>query len=95
MEKLELLGDIPEPRFGHTVTQISTTKVVLYGGAIGFNGKYSITSNTYLLDLITKKWRKLDPQGSCPNERAAHAAVSVECLQLVLYGGATGGGYSL
>ena len=92
MEKLQLFGDSPEARFGHTITQINSTKFILYGGAIGCNGKYAITSDTYLLDLITKKWRKMDPQGSCPNERAAHAAVSVECLQLVLYGGATGGG---
>jgi len=92
MEKLELFGELPEPRFGHTVTQISKTKVVLYGGATGSNGKFSITSETYLMDLITKKWRKLDPQGICPNERAAHSSTSIETLQMLLYGGATGGG---
>lgn len=92
MEKLELFGEIPEPRFGHTVTQISSTKVILFGGATGTNGKYSITSDTYILDLITKKWRKIEPQGTSPSERAAHASLSVQSLQLILYGGATGGG---
>ena len=92
MEKVAFCGDVPEPRFGHTVTQVSPTKVVLYGGATGANGKFSITSETYLLDMITRKWRKLEPQGVCPNERAAHATAAVESLQVLLFGGATGGG---
>lgn len=91
MQRVDFFGEIPEPRFGHTITQISTTKVLLYGGATG-SGKYSITNDTYILDLITKKWRKIDPQGSSPGERAAHSTVSIESLQVILYGGATGGG---
>lgn len=91
MQSVDFLGEVPEPRFGHTITQISTTKVLLYGGATG-SGKYSITNDTYILDLITRKWRKIDPQGSSPGERAAHSTVSIDSLQLILYGGATGGG---
>ena len=92
MEVFQTSGDSPLPRFGHTVTVISNTKVILFGGATGDVGKYSITSDTFLLDLITKKWRKLEPIGTAPSQRAAHAAANVDSLQLVIYGGAVGGG---
>lgn len=92
MEIFNATGDVPLPRFGHTVNLISSTKVVLFGGATGDVGKYSITGETFLLDLITKKWRKLEPIGSVPSQRAAHAAATVDNLQLVVYGGAIGGG---
>jgi len=32
-------GDVPKPRFGHTIAQISTTKIILFGGATGDTGK--------------------------------------------------------
>lgn len=92
MQKYEFFGEIPAPRFGHTVTQITKTKVLLFGGATGDVGKYAITNEVYLLDLITRKWRRIDPQGQLPCQRAAHATVSVDSLQIVTYGGATGGG---
>jgi len=37
-------------------------------------------------------WRKLEGNGIAPSPRAAHSASSLEILQLVVYGGATGGG---
>lgn len=94
MELIKVSGDQPLPRFGHTITLISKTKAVMFGGATGDTGKYTITGDTYLFDCITRKWRKLDPSGSQPTQRAAHAATSVEMFQLVIYGGATGGNYS-
>ncbi len=94
MEEFQTSGESPLPRFGHTVTIVSKTKVILFGGATGDVGKYAITGDTFLLDLVTKKWRKLDPTGSPPIHRAAHAAASVDNLQLVIYGGAIGGGIS-
>lgn len=54
--------------------------------------EYSITGDTYCLDLATRVWTKLDPTGSAPSPRAAHASSMVENMQLVVYGGATGGG---
>ena len=92
MEIFQTFGETPFPRFGHTVNIISNTKVILFGGATGDVGKYSIPGDTVLLDLITKKWRKLEPAGSAPTQRAAHAAATVDSLQLVIYGGAVGGG---
>ena len=60
MEDLEVYGDIPMARFGHTITLVSKTKVVLFGGATGDTGKYSMTGETYLFNILTKTWSKLN-----------------------------------
>jgi hypothetical protein len=60
MEKLDVFGSIPLPRFGHTVTYISKGKAILFGGAIGDTGKYSITADSYSFDIATRAWRKLE-----------------------------------
>jgi len=75
MQKVEVFGEVPLARFGHTITQgsqyfillffkliliVSKSKVVLFGGATGDTGKYIITGDTYALDLISYKWTKLE-----------------------------------
>mmetsp|Transcript_29963 Transcript_29963/g.22228 ORF Transcript_29963/g.22228 Transcript_29963/m.22228 type:complete len:121 (+) Transcript_29963:15-377(+) len=92
MLKVEVFGEVPLARFGHTLTQVSKSKVVLFGGATGDTGKFSITGDTYTLDLISFKWTKLDGSGIAPSPRAAHGSCAVDSLQMVVYGGATGGG---
>jgi len=52
--KVEVTGNAPLPRFGHTMTPISKTKVILFGGATGDTGRYSITGDTYCFDMITR-----------------------------------------
>ena len=89
---VEVYGEVPLARFGHTVTQVSKSKVIMFGGATGDTGKYTITGDTYALDLISFKWAKLEGQGMAPHPRAAHGSCSVDQLQMVVYGGATGGG---
>jgi|TARA_B110001450_G_C17452202_1_gene412517 hypothetical protein len=64
----------------------------LFGGATGDTGKYVITGDTYTLDMINFKWQKLEGSGISPSPRAAHASCAVDSLQMVVYGGATGGG---
>ena len=59
-QKVEVFGEVPLARFGHTVTQVSKSKVVIFGGATGDTGKYIITGDTYVLDLIGSKWSKLE-----------------------------------
>jgi len=90
-EIVKVSGDVPLPRFGHTMTLISKTKAVLFGGATGHTGKYSITGETFILDCITQKWKKLEPSGSPPTQRAAHAATAIETNQLFIFGGAIEG----
>jgi protein phosphatase len=75
----DTIGDVPLPRFGHTMTPITKTKVVLFGGATGDTGRYSITVDTYILDVMSKTWTRLvNIGGIAPTPRAAHASASVE-----------------
>ena len=60
MEKLEVFGNLPQSRFGHTVTLISKTKIILFGGATGDTGRYSITGDTFSFDITTRYWKKID-----------------------------------
>ena len=53
---MEVHGDIPMARFGHTITVVAKQKVVLFGGATGDTGKYSMTGDTYLFNVIGKSW---------------------------------------
>jgi protein phosphatase len=64
---LSLGSDTPAPRFGHTLTLVSKTKAILFGGAVGDSGKFIITNETYLLDYEIKRWRKLDCTGDLPS----------------------------
>ncbi|KJP86347.1 hypothetical protein AK88_03980 [Plasmodium fragile] len=84
-------GEIPAPRFGHTATYLGNNKVAVFGGAIGDAGKYNITDDVYMYDLSQNKWKKIVTENT-PSARAAHAAACVDEQQLVIYGGATGGG---
>ncbi len=59
VEDLEVNGDIPQARFGHTVTIVAKQKVVLFGGATGDTGKYSMTGETYMFNILNKQWQKL------------------------------------
>lgn len=95
MESVPINGDSPQQRFGHTMTMISKTKAILFGGAVSTEGTYKITNDTFLFDSRTMSWTRLFPQHyqqKAPCARAAHAAASVEEMQIVIYGGAIGHG---
>jgi len=52
-----------------------------------------MTGDTYLFNILTKSWVKLSTvKGVPPSPRAAHSSTNVEQMQMVVYGGATGGG---
>jgi protein phosphatase len=78
VEKLEVFGTNPLPRFGHTITYIAKGKTILFGGATGDTGRYSITGDTFAFDLVARFWKKVETTGSSPSPRAAHASVAVE-----------------
>lgn len=54
-------------------------------------GRYTITADLYLFDLVNNVSTKLESENT-PSPRAAHAAACVESMQVVVFGGATGGG---
>ena len=58
-EKIECKGMIPPGCFGHTTVKISKSKVVLFGGAEGTEGKFVMMENTYVYDIAKLEWSKL------------------------------------
>lgn len=90
MEYVKFEGDSPLARFGHTVTPIGKDKAILFGGAVGDTGKYVITGDTFMCDYNNKRWKKLEPRGVAPSNRAAHSAICIDHYFFV-YGGALGG----
>ena len=50
-------------RFGHTFTLVSKgkdkAKAVLFGGATGADGHFSINSDTFVYYITSQKWLKL------------------------------------
>ena len=84
VEKIKVTGDVPAPRFGHTLTLISKNKAVLFGGAIGDSGKFVITNEAYLFEFTQKRWKKLDCKGHPPAQRAAHSSTSIENMQMAV-----------
>lgn len=60
MERLEPTGSLPTARFGHTMTYINKGYAILFGGATGDTGKYSITNDLYLFEIATKIWKKIE-----------------------------------
>ena len=60
VEEFEAHGDLPQARFGHTITVVHKTKVVLFGGATGDTGRYQMTGETYLYNILNKAWQKLE-----------------------------------
>jgi len=90
--KEQQTGDVPAPRFGHTTTLVGNNRVVLFGGATGDSGRYTIIADAYMLEADTNRWSRIPTEGTVPSARAAHAAACVDHAQMVVYGGATGGG---
>ena len=65
IEKINTLGNMPVAKFGHTATQVSRDKIIIFGGASGNVDTYSITNECFCLDIETDAnnnttftWRK-------------------------------------
>ena len=92
--KISTVGDNPLNRFGHTIVKLSKTKVCLFGGSVGDSHKLNYTNETFIYNILTKIWKKINIKNkdSIPKERAAHAAASNDNGQMAIYGGSTTSG---
>ena len=59
-EVLEIAKNVPQARFGHTITMVNKYKVVLFGGATGDTGKYSMTGETFIFNMLLRTWTELN-----------------------------------
>jgi hypothetical protein len=58
-ETLDIAKNVPQARFGHTITMVNKYKVVLFGGATGDTGKYSMTGETFIFNMLLRTWTEL------------------------------------
>ena len=87
-------GNRPAPRFGHSLVMINDIKVCIFGGAIGDTRKINYSNETYIYNILTKLWIKLEIGNNkpLPQERAAHAAAVNDNSVMMIYGGSTKNG---
>ena len=87
-------GNKPSPRFGHSLVMINDVKICIFGGAIGDTRKINYSNETYIFNILTKLWIKLEINMNkpIPQERAAHAAAVDENNIMMIYGGSTKNG---
>ncbi|KAF6831323.1 kelch domain-containing protein [Colletotrichum musicola] len=81
--KLETTGDIPPPRYFHSMCALGDTKMVCYGGmsptpnqtGTGPDQQPEVTvmSDIYIYDVPTRKWTFI-PTAEAPQGRYAHCA---------------------
>lgn len=83
--KLETTGDIPPPRYFHSMCALGDTKMVCYGGmspttnqknppaAQDQQPEVTVMSDIYIYDVPTKKWTFI-PTQDAPQGRYAHCA---------------------
>lgn len=67
-----------------TLTSVGGGKLILFGGR-GENGR--ALADLWSFDVHTKAWTQLKPPLPYPAPRKLHAAVSIGCGRLLLYGG--------
>ncbi|KAK3367518.1 hypothetical protein B0H63DRAFT_565485 [Podospora didyma] len=82
--KLETIGDIPPPRYFHSMCALGDIKMVCYGGMSPMPNQkpgasqdqqpeVTVMSDIYIYDVPTKKWTFIPTQDS-PQGRYAHCA---------------------
>ncbi|OTA75293.1 hypothetical protein M434DRAFT_272244 [Hypoxylon sp. CO27-5] len=82
--KLETTGDIPPPRYFHSMCALGDTKMVCYGGmsptttqptsaSPDQQPEVTVMSDIYIYDVPTKKWTYV-PSQDAPQGRYAHCA---------------------
>lgn len=80
--KLETTGEVPPPRYFHSMCALGDTKMVCYGGmspaqnssgAVDGQGDVTVMSDIYIYDVGTKKWTFI-PTQEAPQGRYAHCA---------------------
>lgn len=83
--KIETTGDIPPPRYFHSMCALGDTKMVCYGGMSPTTApqptsapqdqqpEVTVMSDIYIYDVTTKKWTYI-PSQDTPQGRYAHCA---------------------
>lgn len=88
--KLETAGDIPPPRYFHSMCPLGDTKLVCYGGMSPTpredsspatqdqQPEVAVMSDIYIYDVPTRRWTFI-PTQDAPQGRYAHCATILPC----------------
>lgn len=77
-------GEVPQSRSGHTCSLHKNRFLYVFGG---FDGS-SCFDDLYVLDLETRRWRQIEAGGDRPSGRASHSAVTDELTgAMYIFGG--------
>ncbi|CAH2039025.1 unnamed protein product [Thlaspi arvense] len=83
--------DCPGPRCGHTLTAV-LFNLILFGGSTAVTSDGSgicldgVTNSVHCLNVFTRKWARICPEGQPPSPRACHAAAASGRLLAILGG---------
>lgn len=80
--EIQVSGDIPPPRDGHSACLINS-RLYLFGGEAEGN-------EVYVLDMETYKWSRPEVKGKSPEGRSGHACLAIGKYML-LFGGCSEG----
>lgn len=78
--------DVPDPRFGHSVVAYESknktinSKLYIFGGEARYSvprNKRELFNDLYQFDIVTEKYKQLDPSGNLPEGRKHHASCIV------------------
>ena len=79
-------GQEPHALVG-AATTILGDKLYVFGGRVHSRTKPKLTSDLYELDLVHRKWSKVDTTGDIPPPRYFHSVCGLGDSKLVCYGG--------
>lgn len=84
--QVEVGGTIPLARFGPTVTQISPSKIMVFGGATGTPLNYIFTNDTFTFEIQKRLWKKITRKHQSIQQIRAHQVqgLHMQLLQLIL-----------
>lgn len=60
ISKIDCTGEIPPSRFGHSIVLANQVKLILFGGAVGNIKKFDFSNETFIFNLMTCMWLKVD-----------------------------------
>jgi len=85
--QVNMVGNIPGPRRGHSATAIGT-KLYIFGGIYGYTRFFN---ELYCLDTKTMEWQIPEVTGNPPSPRAWHSACALAGTPLIIFIGGSAG----
>lgn len=95
LKTMQVIGEIPSARIGHTFTKLNEEKIALFGGVTNSLINPTFLNDLYILhvnNLMMGRWEKIDieQQNLIPSPRESHSAILRNDQQILIFGGMNG-----